>query len=195
MSDYIQDGTGTGHRVKVDSVNRLRTFATTETGGTEAARKGDNFNANSGNITLTSSNKSALLYMKNTDGFDWIINRVFYNTGNSTGGSGDFFVDVIANPTAGTLISAGTVHPVYNLNFGSPKDLDAISLVGVEGSTLTDGEVRVSTILSSSGGRVLIGFDSVIVPPGSSIAVAITPQVGNTSMVAQVGFNIYKAGS
>lgn len=195
MSDYIQDGTGSGHRARVDNANRLRTFATNETGGTEAAIKGDNFNANSGNINLTSDNPSSLLYMKNTSGFDWIVNRVFYNTGNSTGGSGDFFVDVIANPTQGTLISAGAVHPVYNLNFGSPVELESISLVGTEGSTLADGEVRVSTIFSSSGTRTLIGFDSIVIPSGSSIAVRVTPQPGNTSMNVQVGLNIYKAGS
>lgn len=195
MSDYLQDGTGSGYRAAVDSGNRLQTFATVETGGTEAAVKGDNYNANSGNINLTTSNPSSLLYMKNVSGFDWIVNRIFYNTGASTGGSGDFYVDVIANPTQGTLISGGTAHPVYNLNFGSPKELEAISLIGSDSSTITDGEVRVSTIFSSAGTRALIGFDSIIIPDGSSIAIKLTPQQGNTSMNVQVGLNVYKAGS
>ena len=193
MSDFIQDGTGTGNRAKVDVKNRLHTFATVETGGTESALDGDLYNANSGTIVLTSSNTSSLLYMKNTDGFDWIVNRVFYNAGTSTGGTGDFLAEVIANPTSGTLISDANALAIHNLNFGSPKELDALSFVGAEGSTLTNGVARVSTIIPTAGTRVLIAFDSIIVPPGASIGISITPQTGNTLMNIQVGLNIYKA--
>jgi len=192
MSDYIQDGTGTGNRAKVDAKNRLHSFSTIETGGTEAAIEGDLYNVNTGTISLTSANPSALVYMKNTDSVPWIYNRVFYNAGPSTGGSDDFLAEVIANPTEGTLISAGTALTPFNLNFGSSKELLSTTLKGAEGSTATDGTVRVSTIIPSSGTRVLIAFDSIILPPGSSIAVRITPQAGNTAMNIQVGFNLYR---
>lgn len=192
MTDTIKDGTGTGNRAKVDGGNRLHTFATTETGGTEAAIDGDLYNINTGTISLTSASESALLYMKNTDSASWIINRVFYNAGSSTGGAGDFLAEVVANPTSGTLVTAGTDFAPYNLNFGSSKNLTSICKKGAEGSTITDGEVRVGTIIPTSGTRVLISFDSIILEPGSSIAVTITPQVGNTSMNIQVGLNIYR---
>lgn len=192
MSTVIKDGTGTGNTAQVDNKNRMRTFATTETGGTEAAFSGDLYNVNTGTVALTTANESALVYMKNTDSVPWVFNRVFYNAGPSTGGSGDFKADVIANPTTGTLISAGTALTAHNLNFGSSQTLTSTTLKGVEGSTVTDGTVRVSTIIPAAGTRVLISFDSIILEPGSSIAVAITPQTGNTAMNIQVGFNLYR---
>ena len=192
MNDFIKDGTGTGNTVKVDAKNRLHTFSTVETGGTEAAIEGDLYNINTETISLTSANASALVYMKNTDTVPWIYNRVFYNAGPSTGGSGDFLAEVVANPSAGTLISSGTALTPHNLNFGSSKELTATTLKGAEGSTVTDGTVRVSTIIPTAGTRVLIAFDSIILEPGSSIAVRITPQSGNTAMNIQCGFNLYR---
>lgn len=192
MSDYIQDGTGSGYRAKVDVDNHLHTRSITESGGTDAALFGDLYNINTETIQLTSANASALLYMKNTDSVPWIVNRVFYNAGPSTGGSGDFLAEVIANPTTGTLISGGSALTAHNLNFGSTKTLTGTVLKGAEGDTITDGTVRVSTIIPVAGTRVLIGFDSVVLEPGSSIAVRVTPQSGNTAMDIQVGFNLYR---
>lgn len=192
MSDYIQDGSGSGYRAKVDSKNRVHSLAISETAGTEASTNGDLYNVNTGTITLTTANASSLLYMKNTDSVSWIFNRVFYNAGESTGGTGEFLAEVIANATTGTLITAGTDLDPYNLNFGSSKELTSTTKKGSEGSTLTNGDARVSTIIPASGTRVLIAFDSIIVEPGSSISVTITPQTGNTSMAIQVGFNLYR---
>jgi len=192
MTEFIKDGTGTGQRAKVDGKNRLHSFSTIETGGTEAATEGDLYNINSGTINLSTSNKSALLYIKNTDTVSWVVNRVFYNAGVSTGGAGEFLAEVAANPTLGTLISAGVDLPAFNLNFGSSKQLSADLKVGAEGSTVTDGVVRVGTIIPTSGTRVLISFDSIILESGSSLAVTITPQTGNTSMNIQVGLNLYR---
>ena len=106
MNDFIKDGTGTGNTAKVDTKSRLHAFTTTESGGTEAAISGDLYNVNTETISLTSDGASALLYMKNTDTVPWVYNRVFYNAGPSTGGSGDFLAEVVATPTTGTLISA-----------------------------------------------------------------------------------------
>ena len=192
MSDFIQDGTGDGYRAEVDAKNRLHTFSVSESGSTEASLDGGLYNLNTENIELTSATSSALLYMKNTDTVPWVMTRVFYNAGPSTGGSGDFLAEVIANPTTGTLISAASETTPHNLNFGSSKTLTSLAYKGVQGSTITDGTVRISTIIPAAGTRVLIGFDSVILEPGSSFAVRITPQTGNTSMNIQVGANLHR---
>jgi len=192
MSDYIQDGTGAGYRAKVDSDNHLHTRSVNESGGTDAAIAGNLFNVNTETINLTSANASSLLYMKNTDTVPWVVNRVFYNAGPSTGGTGDFLAEVVANPTTGTLISGGSATTPHNLNFGSSQELTGTVLKGAEGSTITDGTVRVSTIIPVSGTRVLISFDSIVLEVGSSIAVRVTPQTSNTSMDIQVGFNLYR---
>lgn len=192
MSDFIKDGTGSGYRAEVDSKNRLRTMAVVESGGTTAALVGDLYNINTETINLTSANASSLLYIKNTNLTPWVLDRVFYNAGTSTGGSGDFLAEVIANPTTGTLITSGTAITPHNLNFGSSKTLTATTLKGAEGSTITDGTVRVSTIIPTSGSRVLISFDAIILEAGSSLAIKITPQTGNTAMNIQVGLNLHR---
>ena len=192
MSDYIQDGTGTGYRAEVDDKNRLRTLSIAQSSGTQAALDGDLYNVNTETINLTSDSASSLLYLKNTDTVPWIIDRVFYNAAVSTGGTSDFLAEIVANPTAGTLISGATATTPHNLNFSSTKTLGGLAYKGAEGSTITDGTVRVSTIIPASGTRVLIGFDSIVMDAGSSLAVKITPQTGNTSMDIQVGVNLHR---
>lgn len=191
MTVVIKDGK-TGQTAKVDNQNRLTTFAVTHTNATESSIDGDLYNINAGIITLTSANVSSLLFLKNTDLVNWVVSRVFYNIDASTGGSGSLLADVVANATAGTLISAGTDFTAFNLNFGSAEVLTAILKKGAEGSTLTDGEVRVSTLIPSAGTRVLIPFDSVVLEPGSSFSIQITPPTGNTSMDVQVGVNLHR---
>ena len=191
MTFILKSGT-TGSTAEVDSNNRLQTFATSETSSTFAAVNGNAFNINTESITLTSANASSLLYLLNTDVLDWSLNRVFYNAEVSTGGSGRWLAEVLANPTTGTLVSGGVATTPHNLNFGSANALNATALKGAEGSTLTNGTVRVSTIVPASGTRVLISFDSIILTPGSSIGVRITPPAGNTSMELQVGINLHR---
>ena len=192
MSDFIQDGTGTGYRAEVDAKNRLATIAATSTSGTNAALDGDLFNINTETLTLTTANASTLLYLKNTDTVPWVIDRVFYNAAVSTGGTSDFLAELIANPTAGTIISDAITTTPHNLNFSSTKTLTGDVFKGSEGKTVTNGTVRVSTIIPASGTRVLIGFDSIVMDAGSSMAVKITPQTGNTSMDIQVGVNLHR---
>jgi len=191
MTFVLKSGT-TGNTAEVDSDNKLQTRAVTVSASTFAAMNGDLYNVNSGVITLTSDSPSALLYMLNTNSETWVFSRVFYNAEVSTGGSGGWLAEVIANPTTGTLISAGTAITPYNLNFSNAKALTSTTLKGAEASTVTNGVTRVSTIVPASGTRVLLAFDSIVLEPGSSIAVRVTPPTGNTSMDIQVGFNLYR---
>ena len=192
MVGTIKDGTGKAYRAKVDKKNRLSTIAVIQSGGVSAALDGDLYNVNTETINLTTTSASSLLYIKNTNLTPWILDRVFYNAGLSTGGTGDFLAEVIANPTEGTLIDSGTPIVAHNLNLGSNKALVATILKGAEGTTITDGTVRVSTIIPASGTRVLIAFDAIIMPAGSSLAIKITPQSGNSAMNIQVGLNLHR---
>lgn len=192
MTFILKSGSD-GNTAKVDDDNRLHTFATSQSESTTKALTGHSFNINTGTINLTSANTSALMYLKNTDAVDWTLSRVFYNAETSTGGSGGWLADVRANPTGGTLLSSGTAFNPFNFNFGSVKTLTSTCLKGAEASTATGGTSgAVSTIVPSSGTRVLIGFDSVILTPGSSMAIEITPPTGNTSMDIQVGVNLHR---
>lgn len=191
MSLVLKDGQ-TGKTAHIDEKNRLATMSQIQSSGVNAALAGDLYNVNTETINLTTANTSSLLYIKNTDLVSWIVDRVFYNAAASTGGTGDFLAEVNANPTTGTLVDSGVAITPHNLNFGSNKSLTATTLKGAEGSTITDGTVRVSTIIPASGVRVLISFDSIVLEPGSSLGVTITPQTGNTSMDIQVGLNLHR---
>ncbi len=95
--------------------------------------------------------------------------------------------------TAGTCVGRGTSFEPANFNFGSAKTLTSSCLKGAEGLTATGGtQGFISTISPASGTRVLIPFDSVILTPGSSLAVIVTPPSGNTSMNIQVGVNLHR---
>lgn len=192
MSQFTLKDGRTGRTAEVDSNNKLLTSSTVSSAATFAAMNGDAYSINSGDITLTSANASALLILTNIDDRDWVFTRVFLNAAASTSGTGDWLAEIIANGTAGTLISAGTAKAPQNLNYGSSKVLAATTLTGVEGSTLTDGVVKSNFLIPAVGTRNLISFDSVIVPPTTSIAIRITPPASNTSLDVQVGFNLHR---
>lgn len=190
---FILKSGDSGNTAKVDDKNRIQAFSTSQTEATSRALEGNSYNINTGTITLTSANTSALMYLENTDTVDWTVARVFYNAEASTGGTGGWLAEVAANPTDGTLLSGGTAFEPVNFNFGSVKTLTATCLKGAEGLTATGGtQGAVSTIVPASGTRVLIPFDSVILTPGSSMAILITPPTGNTSMDIQVGVNLHR---
>lgn len=190
---FILKSGSTGNTAEVDDQNRVQAFSTSQTESTARALTGDAFNINTGTINLTSANTSALMYLENTDTVDWTLARVFYNAEVSVGGSGGWLAEVAANPTAGTLLSGGTAFDPVNFNFGSAKTLTSVCLKGAEGDTATGGtQGAVSTIVPASGTRVLIPFDSVILTPGSSMAILITPPTGNSSMDIQVGVNLHR---
>jgi hypothetical protein len=188
----ILDGTGSGNEAAVDKNNRLQVLAISEGYSIEAAIQGENYNLNTGSISLTSSNKSAVFYLKNNEDKAFIIEDIIVILGASTGGTGDLVVDVVRNPSTGTIISnAVDVDIVANRNFGSNRPLTADSYKGVEGDTITDGSDFADTTRSSAGTVIHFDSDVIILPKGSSIGINITPQASNTSMnvkIAIVGY-------
>lgn len=186
MDVTIKNGAN-GSIAEVDSTGRLQTFSISEGLNIEAARIGENYNINTGAITLTSSTESAVLYMKNNEEKNFIIEDVIVILGASTGGTGDLQVDLIRNPTTGTIVSnAVDVDIVANRNFGSNRELLKDTFKGAEGYTLTNGDDFAST--TRSLGSTVIHFDGdvMVIPKGSSIGVNVTPQASNTSMVVKV---------
>lgn len=191
MTFIIRDATGEGNGAKVDVNNRVHALAVSIGVQTEAAIEGDAYNVNTGLITLTSDSPSALFYFKNNNGNPILIPRVFYNIGDSNG-TGRLFLEVIKNPSTGTIVSGGTAFDPVNFDFGSAKSLTVDCLKGQEGDTFTNGEVFASTLVPSDNARVLIGLDTIVLSPGASFGIRVTPPSGNTSMELQVGVNAYE---
>lgn len=185
--EQIQDGTGTGNAAKVDSKNRLHTATVNTAKEENASANGLAYNLNTGLITLTNaSTKNAVMYIKNNEDFALVIVQLIYQTGASTGGSGNMFVDVVRNPTAGTIVSGATnVEISANRNFGSSRTIAATAYKGATGLTFTDGTKFFETILSTTAQRVAIAAGGIVLPKGSSIGINLTTPAGNTSMVAE----------
>ena len=184
----IENGGGAPQAwAKVDTNNRLHVLSVSEGFNIEAALKGDNFNINSGTLTLTSANKSAVFYFKNNETKKFVIEDVLVITGSSTGGTGDLAINLIQNPTTGTIIDNATaVTTVANRNFGmTSSTLAADVYKGAEGYTFTNGTVFADTTRNATG---VVEFDAdvMVLPRGSSVGVEVTPQPSNTSMAVKV---------
>ena len=188
----ISDATGTGLEAKVDINNRVHTNSLTIREQSQAAENGDAFNLNTGDVTLTTANESGVMYLKNNEDRDLVLSTIVYLFGTSTGGTGDTVINVCQGASAGTLVSNAT--PIVsnsNKNFGNSKTLDIDIFKGTEGSTITDGSVAFSSRLPAGKFPYLINTGDIVIPKGSSIAIAVTPQASNTSMIIQVAFAVH----
>ena len=192
MSDFIQDGTGTGLRAKVNSSNRLTVDSIETSAESLASSSGDSFNVSNDIVEITNDTETALIHSNNTNSEDGVITRVYFHFGGSTGGVGSGEFCMIQNATTGTLISGGTAVAPVNANFGSAKFLVGEFLQGTNGSTITNGTEFVRTIVPSFTSRNIIPFDSVVIPPGASLSLQFKPPTGNTSLKVQLGVNFFR---
>lgn len=192
MSDLVIKSGDSGNTAEVDSSNRLQTFSTTQLDSVDASLRGDTFFITSGIINLTTDGQSFIIYIKNDDTVDWIVNEFTQSYGPSTGGAGGSLSNEFqVGPTGGDILS-GTPTLAVNMNIGSPKQLAATILTGAEGDTATGGGsvpagliVKDQTLVPFTGGPIVIAA-------GTSFAFAVTPPTGNTSMDAQLDAIIYR---
>jgi hypothetical protein len=141
----LEDGAGGSHKAEVDSKNRLSTKSVSKSSSEQAIIEGRGFNVSTGLITLTSDSESGVGYFKyNGDGL-LIIKEILVILGDSTGGSGVGRVEIIRNPSGGTVIdNAVDVSTAANRNFASAVLLNGDAYKGAEGNTLTGGTSFVS---------------------------------------------------
>lgn len=188
----IIDGTGGSYAAKVTGRNKLATIAVTDTIAAHHTFREDSYNVNTGTISLTSGNKSALLYLKNNEDQDLVVDAIIYLIGTNTGGSGDALIQVERNPTGGTIVSGASAQAPVNRNFGSARTLDSDSYKGAEGNTLTGGTVVVESIFPSTG-RYVIAQAGIILQKGNSIGVTVTPPSSTTAQDYQIALSMYRA--
>ena len=181
-----------GFGLEVTAQGRAKTEAITFGRSEEEAELGNAYNVNTGLITLTSANKSAVLYVKNNETFPLVLEAAFYNLGTSTSGTGESLISILRNPTAGTIVSNATAAEMagINRNFGSNKTLDATIYKGAEASTFTDGTKIIESYLTVPR-REVVSVGDVIIPKGASIGIDITPPASNTSMKVEFALSIY----
>lgn len=192
MAEQIQDGTGSGKRVKVDPNNQLHTTSITRSNTQDATIKGNSYNINTGDIGLTSTTESAVLYFKSDESpvngeTAFVVDAIAIGIDSLGTTSGMAKITILKNPTAGTIVTnAVAVDMNENRNFGSSENLDSLVYKGVEGDTFTNG-TDIAQFYQSAGSRGFYTLDFDL-PKGSSIGVKIDTQTssGTTNVYAAI---------
>ena len=193
MAEIIQDGTGKSYAAKVDVDGRLHVDSIGTDREAYSSQSGTSFNLNTGRITLTNgATTNAVMYVKNNESSPLVLTNFFYQTGASTGGSGNIYVSILRNPTAGTIVSGATAGDInVNRNFGSSRTLDVTFYKGATGSTFTDGTTALESILATATQRIAISAGAITLPKGSSVGINFTTPTSNTSMVVEFAIACY----
>ena len=193
MAVQISDGTGDGLVAQVNDQNQVMSYSETIQEEVYENIDGNAYNINTGLVSLTNATDTPLLYFKNTETRDFILQAVAIGMFDSTNGSAtaDVYATFIRNPTVGTIITSTPTDVAINSNrnYGSNKTLSCLAYVGATGDTMTDGDDHILVRLSDAQ-RAFITINEVM-PEGSSFGVKIKPPTSNTGMncyVALIGY-------
>jgi len=192
----IYDASGGGYGAKVDSNKRLHTEAVERSQLFESVLLGEAFNFNTGTITLTSANESAVGYFEYLGDAPFVITEILFIIGATTGGSGNGTAKIYRNPTGGTIVSgAAAIEIAANRDFSSSRTLSGNMYKGAEGNTITGGTVFADSSRSSFG--TVISFDAapVVIRKGNALGCSWEPPTGNTSQTVKIAATGYVLGS
>ena len=185
----IEDGTGSGKLAKVDSENRLRTSSVTETEALHAAEEGRGYNINTGFISVIGN--ASLIYLKNNGDSDVVLASIIVGLFNGITHSDDPYFTITRNPTGGDIISDATaVEANVNRNFGSSATLTVNVYKGKVGGTITGG-TNFGKLQLNPATRNFYGVE-IVIPKGSSIALALTANVSSGSANGYAAFICYE---
>lgn len=176
----IEDGIGQGYSAGVDKTNRLLVNAASVSDEILATIEGEAFGIGTATVAFTAATQSGILYLLNQDTRPLIIDRARVMLGTATGGTGDWVINFVRNPTAGTIITNALAAGITNVNHGSNIVPTALAYRGVQGDTLTGGTGGNFPIKSSGDGQVIFEFGRVL-PTGSAFGILLTPPTGTTA--------------
>lgn len=177
MEFEIRDGKGSGRRLSINRLNRAETESVTFDREDDAIQRGLGYQITSGPVTFTAgTTASGVLYFKNKEDVDCVLDRVVLMIGTSVAGTvtGDWTHRIVRNPTGGTLISGATPAGISNSNHGSNNVLNGGDCIysGTEGTTITGG-AGAPLPVQQTNNRIVFPVGRRI-PKGSSFAVEIT---------------------
>ena len=189
----IEDGAGRGFTARVNSENRLYTFADSVPSGAVAASRGKMWGISTGDLTFTNDSTSAIAYLRYSGLEKLVVSRVGYTTGASDG-TGNTTYRIIKNPTTGTIVDNAIAANTTNRNFsGTSSSLSGVQYSGADGYTLTNGVVVGDLNRESAGLFILEANESpYILENGNSFGVTVTPPTGNTSQTNRLFIVAYE---
>lgn len=172
--------------------NKLSTTGIVRTEEREASLEGNAFLVASGYINFTvGGTPVAMIYIKNNEDSDLIIERFNSNLEDTTGGSATYGRFVFYRSPEG--LTSGSPGPtIANLNFGSSNILDIDFEIG-DGSTstMTGGVAFGSPIIPI--GQITFINGNIVLPKGTAFGISYIPPAGNTSQNVGVGLNVFKS--
>ena len=186
MATTIQDGTGTKVKLKVTSANRALVQAVTITEEDDAITRGEGYQIASGTQSFTGATETGILYVKNNDDRDFVLDRAVLILGSASGATSDqdWTFTVLRNPTEGTTITNQSPAGISNSNHGSANTPNVDAYKGPEGSTITNGGGAAQPIKQSID-RIILPLGRRL-PKGTSIGFRITPPTGTVFTKALV---------
>lgn len=198
METTLLNGRGNGKFAQsVTESGHAQTLAITEPISSLFTIEGKNFETNTGFITLTTDVETAVFYLKNRTNDYFSLFSVKVGALDSTGAPGVAGVGHIhRNPNAGSLITGGTEieGSLWNRNFDSTVVPEIEVRSGGDGETISGGKTIVRPLYMNAT-STYIGAGIVIIGPGSSFAISVTPPAGNTSLDVYVDVDFYSASS
>jgi hypothetical protein len=186
MATTIQDGTGTKLKLKVTNANRALVQSVIITEEDDAITRGEGYQIASGTQSFTGATETGILYIKNNDDRDFVLDRAVLILGSAVGAGStdDWTFTVLRNPTAGTTITNESNAGISNSNHGSANIPNVDAYKGSEGDTITDGSGAAQPIKQSID-RIILPLGRRL-PKGTTIGFRITPPTGTTSTKALV---------
>ena len=185
MAQQIEDGAGSGYRVKVNKNNRAETFSISSSQISEVSRRtGQSFIITSDFVALTTTGSfSGLLYIKNNNSNkDVYIDKIrVCGTGSAMNAMQCKF---FKNPTTGTLISDANDGIAVASDLGSSELFDGLVYAASgDGKTVTNG-TQFSQFTIHLPGHTIQEYDgALIIPGGSSMAIAVQPGAATTACI------------
>ncbi len=190
MPDMIRDGKGRGFLAGVNNENELNVRASSVEQRLVSSTHGKYFETTT-KTTLTDANDTAMIFLQNTDatGCSIVIDRIFYDSFTSTGGTGaDGTLTYYINPTANT--SAAAISPT-NTNFGSTAAAEGVFYSGNTAIDAFAGGAVWWTAYITDKQSIALEEGRIVIPNGSSFGIKVAPPTGNTSMEININVAFY----
>jgi len=175
----IEDSTGTGKGLKIDNNNRATVQSISRTDVAHAALEGTAWNIHSGEITFSAA--GTMMYIKNNEAQDLIIENMIVATGSGTV-SDSPEVKTYKDVTGGDLLTDATAIGFQaNRNYGSEKALAADMYAGKSGGTITAEQVGLYYTGTST--RLVANINKVL-PRGTTLGIYLDPKLSSGTIKA-----------
>lgn len=186
------DASGGSYGAKVTSNNKLSTQSVSRDEFLEACVAGVGYNINTGDITLTSDNESALFYFSYAGDDPFIVTEIIFIIGATTGGSGDGVARIYRNPTGGGIVTNEVAVDIEAArDFASSIAISGDIYKGAEGDTITGGGLFASSTRSSFGTVITFDAGPIVLRKGNALGCSWEPPASNTSQMVKIAVSGY----